>query len=56
MLQWPQQEAERYVDAVVIGEVENIWTKVLKDFEDGCLSRDIKVLSLILAGPLSTAP
>ena len=28
-------EALRYVDAVVVGEVENIWQKVLDDFEAG---------------------
>jgi len=33
------EEAVRYVDAVVIGEVENIWAKLLKDFENGCLSQ-----------------
>lgn len=33
------QEALHYCDAVVIGEAENIWHKVLKDFERGSLKR-----------------
>jgi radical SAM superfamily enzyme YgiQ (UPF0313 family) len=33
------EEAVKYVDAVVIGEVENIWANLLKDFENGCLSQ-----------------
>ncbi|MGD0235793.1 MAG: radical SAM protein [Syntrophorhabdales bacterium] len=33
------EEALRYVDAVVIGEVENIWGQVLRDFEENCLSQ-----------------
>jgi radical SAM superfamily enzyme YgiQ (UPF0313 family) len=32
-------EAVRYVDAVVIGEVENIWGQVLRDFEENRLSQ-----------------
>ena len=31
-------EAVEHVDAVVIGEVENIWATVLRDFENGRLS------------------
>ena len=31
-------EAVEHVDAVVIGEVENVWATVLKDFENGTLS------------------
>ena len=30
-------EALQYADAVVVGEGEGIWEKVLRDFEDGCL-------------------
>ncbi len=33
------EEALQYVDAVVVGEVENAWANLLKDFENGCLSR-----------------
>jgi radical SAM superfamily enzyme YgiQ (UPF0313 family) len=31
-------EALNYVDAVVIGEAEGVWGKVLADFDNGCLS------------------
>lgn len=33
------EEAMRFVDAVVVGEAEGIWSQVLRDFEEGCLSR-----------------
>jgi radical SAM superfamily enzyme YgiQ (UPF0313 family) len=32
------EEALRYADAVVVGEAEGIWQKVLDDFETDCLS------------------
>ncbi len=32
-------EAQRYCDSVVIGEAENIWPRVLKDFENGRLQK-----------------
>ncbi len=32
-------EALRYVDTVVIGEAENIWPRLIKDFEKGTLKR-----------------
>ena len=31
-------EARQFADAVVVGEVENIWQKVIADFENKCLS------------------
>ena len=31
-------EARQYADAVVVGEVEGIWRKVIADFESNCLS------------------
>jgi radical SAM superfamily enzyme YgiQ (UPF0313 family) len=30
-------EARRHVDTVVVGEAENIWEQVLKDFQNGCM-------------------
>ena len=36
------EEALQYVDAVVIGEVEDIWGKLIKDFENNSLSRIYK--------------
>jgi radical SAM superfamily enzyme YgiQ (UPF0313 family) len=33
------EEAQHYCDAVVIGEAENIWPKVLEDFETGKLQK-----------------
>jgi len=30
-------EALEYADAVIVGEVENIWESVIKDFENNCL-------------------
>jgi len=36
------QEALRYVDAVVIGEAESIWQKVIADFESGGLHREYR--------------
>lgn len=32
-------EASRYVDSVVLGEAENIWTDILRDFERGRLRK-----------------
>lgn len=32
-------EAQRFADAVVVGEVEGIWQKLLADFENNCLER-----------------
>ncbi len=36
------EEAVNYCDAVVIGEAENIWPKVLEDFESGKLQKQYK--------------
>lgn len=36
------EEAANYCDAVVIGEAESIWPKVLKDFETGKLQKQYK--------------
>ncbi len=36
------EEALRYCDAVVIGEAETIWPKVLEDFEAGTLKKQYK--------------
>ena len=36
------EEALRYVDAVVIGEAESVWKKVVADFEAGTLKRVYK--------------
>ncbi len=33
------EEAEKYVDSVVIGEAESVWVDVLKDFETGILKK-----------------
>ncbi|MFQ6133575.1 MAG: B12-binding domain-containing radical SAM protein [Armatimonadota bacterium] len=33
------EEAEQYVDTVVVGEAEPIWEQVCRDFEQGCLKR-----------------
>lgn len=33
------EEAVNYVDSIVIGEVENIWTTIISDFEKGQLKR-----------------
>jgi radical SAM superfamily enzyme YgiQ (UPF0313 family) len=33
------ETALEHVTSVVIGEAENVWHKLLKDFEDGCLSQ-----------------
>jgi radical SAM superfamily enzyme YgiQ (UPF0313 family) len=30
-------EAQRYVDTVVVGEAENIWEQVLEDFQNDCM-------------------
>jgi radical SAM superfamily enzyme YgiQ (UPF0313 family) len=35
-------EAQRYCDSVVIGEAENIWPKVLEDFEAGKLQKQYR--------------
>lgn len=35
-------EAEKYVDAVVVGEAENIWKTVIQDFEDNRLKKRYK--------------
>ncbi len=32
-------EAEKYTDTVVVGEVESIWNKILNDFENGQLKK-----------------
>ncbi|MEK7711616.1 MAG: radical SAM protein, partial [Pseudomonadota bacterium] len=36
-------EALRYVDAVVVGEAENIWPQLLEDFEQGRMQKVYKV-------------
>ena len=36
------EEAKRYADTVVLGEAENIWPKVIEDFENGCLQREYR--------------
>ena len=35
-------EAEKYVDAVVVGEVESVWADVIRDFEEGKLGKRYK--------------
>ncbi len=37
MLRLCQEEAARYVDAVVVGEAEGAWARLLTDFEAGSL-------------------
>ena len=37
-------EAQRYADAVIVGEGENIWSQVLEDFEKGKLQKIYTVL------------
>ena len=44
-------EAVRYVDAVVIGEVENIWGQVIRDFRRTASLKDTKVSKSILSFP-----
>jgi radical SAM superfamily enzyme YgiQ (UPF0313 family) len=36
------QEALQYVDAVIIGEAESVWTQVIEDFESGKLRREYR--------------
>ncbi len=36
------EEAEKYVDAVAIGEAESVWKEILADFENGCLKKRYK--------------
>lgn len=40
------EEAQRYADAVVAGEGENIWPQVLEDFENGKLQKLYQVCGL----------
>jgi radical SAM superfamily enzyme YgiQ (UPF0313 family) len=35
-------EAQRFCDSVVIGEAENIWSKILEDFESGNLQKEYR--------------
>lgn len=33
------EEATKYVDTIVVGEAEEVWHEVIKDFENGCIKQ-----------------